>query len=175
MNQLKLFDIENWKDIEGYDGVYQVSNLGKVRSVRGDKVRMIRGTLDRGGYRFVFIKHKGLSKNHKVHRLVASAFIPNNLNKPQVNHIDSDRSNNDINNLEWCTAKENMRHASRKGNEVWRQGFRRVLKKNDVIKIIMLLKLGVAGEELARMFKTTPQNISMIRSKKRWKSLQTTS
>lgn len=81
-----------------------------------DKWRKLKPVLDKGtGYYLVTLVHDGYRKNQFIHRLIASAFIPNPENKPQVNHIDGDKTNNDIKNLEWVTAKENLDHAIRIG------------------------------------------------------------
>ena len=102
---------EFWKDIEGYEGIYQVSNLGRVKRVTTG--RILKGCKDRGGYLVVSLSKNGMYKTHKIHRLVAQAFIPNQENKPDVNHIDEDKANNLYSNLEWVTAKENNNHGTR--------------------------------------------------------------
>lgn len=113
-----------WKDIEGYEGLYQVSDTGEVRGLdrktTGNRHRTIKGTvLKKGktttGYWLVVLSKDGKSKTHKVHRLVAKAFIENPLGKPNVNHIDNNPLNNNVSNLEWCTQSENVAHAYRIG------------------------------------------------------------
>lgn len=108
--------IEVWKDVVGYEGIYQVSNHSRIKSLgRYSKGRV-------GNY--VFRNEKILipdtstgycrvtfKKQHPVHRLVAIAFIPNPNNLPEVNHIDENKLNNDISNLEWVTHRENIRHS----------------------------------------------------------------
>ena len=105
---------EIWKDIEGYEGAYEVSNLGRVHSIPHRTFRGISGVdhilpqYDNGhGYMAVELWKGDKSKRCYVHRLVASAFIPNPNNYPQVNHKDEDKSNNNVSNLEWCTCSYN--------------------------------------------------------------------
>lgn len=114
--------MEIWKDIIGYEGIYQVSSLGNIRSVdrinsRGQFVkgqdRKIR--LDQYGYPKVRLSKNGKYQDLFVHRLVAIAFIPNPENKETVNHIDGDKMNWSIDNLEWLTTEENNYHAFNSG------------------------------------------------------------
>lgn len=104
---------EVWKKIPGYGGRYEVSNLGRVRSIHKStgRVFILSQSTDKKGYCFVCLRSDGASKRYRVHRLVATAFIPNHENKPQVNHKDGDKSNNRADNLEWATQSENIRHA----------------------------------------------------------------
>ena len=113
---------EIWKDIPNYDGLYQVSNLGNVKSLnryvrtcgnakRLVKEKILKATLDNTGYYVVGLYKNNIQSNYHIHRLVIEAFIPNTQNKPQVNHIDGNKLNNCLDNLEWCTASENGIHA----------------------------------------------------------------
>lgn len=96
---------EIWKPIEGYEGLYEISNLGRLRNSKG----VIRKPQSNGnGYKKVFLYRDGKGKGFFVHRLVAKAFVPNPENKPHVNHIDESRDNNVASNLEWVTQKENL-------------------------------------------------------------------
>lgn len=107
---------EIWKDIEGYEGLYQVSNLGRVKRLKGkymSKERILKPCENNTGYLQVHLCKNSKSKFYKVHRLVALAFIQNPENKQQVNHIDETKLNNVVSNLEWVTAKENNNHGTR--------------------------------------------------------------
>lgn len=96
---------EIWKDIEGYEGKYQVSNLGRVKSLLKNGVnreRIMKQQKDKDGYMRIKLRKSKTQKLYGVHRLVAFAFIPNENNLPMVNHKDEDKANNFANNLEWC-------------------------------------------------------------------------
>ena len=108
---------EEWRDIEGYKGLYQVSNMGRVKSLnynRTGRERIMKG-LDNGhGYLFVQLCKDGKAKNCRINRLVAMAFIPNPDNLPEVNHKDKIRTNNRVDNLEWCTTQYNIEYSQGK-------------------------------------------------------------
>lgn len=105
---------EIWKDIEGYEGKYEVSNLGNVRSLnyRGTGgIKLLKQGTTRG-YKLTCLYKNGKGKQYWVHRLVAIAFIPNPNNLPVVNHKDENPSNNNVNNLEWCTQEYNINYGT---------------------------------------------------------------
>ena len=118
--------MEVWKDIEEFKGLYQVSNLGQIRSI--DRIteyktgakRLTKGVVLSIGKNKLGYSQVGLSKNDKcysrrVHRLVAQAFIPNPNRYKEINHIDGNKQNNNVGNLEWCNRKQNIRHAINNG------------------------------------------------------------
>ncbi len=101
---------EEWKDIEGYEGLYQISNYGRVKSLnykRTGKERILKPTKDSNGYFTVNLRINGTTKSFKTHRLVAKAFIPNPENKSEVDHINTIRDDNRVENLRWVTREEN--------------------------------------------------------------------
>lgn len=113
-----------WKSVAGFEGLYEVNDNGEVRSVprfrsgKGGaptpvKGRTLKQSKDRYGYLKVCLRDGSKAHNVLVHRIVAEAFIPNPENKPSVNHIDENKTNNSVSNLEWATVKENNNHGSR--------------------------------------------------------------
>lgn len=115
-------DREIWKDVLGYEGQYQVSNYGRVKSLsrvtelNGGRQRkepeLIMKYTIRAGYPTLILRRSGKRKSAQIHRLVAQAFIPNPDNLQVVNHLDYDRTNNHADNLEWCSQQENVQYSS---------------------------------------------------------------
>lgn len=104
-------DKEVWKDVKGYEGLYQVSNLGRIKSVRKNMI-LSPFINTRGRYQARF-KVKGKIARPFIHRLVAEAFISNPNNLPEINHKDENKLNNNVSNLEWCTTKYNSNYGTR--------------------------------------------------------------
>lgn len=114
---------EIWKDVKDYEGLYQISNYGRVKSLartahskysdRQLKEIIMSPKTTRFGYYAVRLCKNGKKKDFLVHRLVAQAFIPNNFNLPQINHKDENRKNNNVENLEWCDASYNINYGNR--------------------------------------------------------------
>ena len=98
---------EIWKDIKGYEGLYQVSNLGRVKSFVKKGEKILAPQKNSNGYLRVILTNKAKKKRYFIHRLVAETFILNPNYYPVVNHLDCNRTNNSVNNLEWCTIKMN--------------------------------------------------------------------
>lgn len=126
---------EIWKDIKEYEGIYQVSNLGKVKRVKTNRV--LKGCKDKGGYLRVNLSKNSVTSTNTLHRLVAEAFIPNTDNKPEVNHIDEDKTNNRVDNLEWSTRKDNLNYGTRN---------KRISKTQSVPIIATNIKTGKSTE-----------------------------
>lgn len=141
---------EIWKCITGYESMYQISNFGRVKSIertcktKGGGLRPISEKIlnlpyDKDGYRTAYLSKDSNTITHKVHRLVAIAFIENKHNKPQVNHIDGNKSNNHVDNLEWVTNQENQLHAHDIGlfdhsNKTRRKSVQQLTLAGDLVK-----------------------------------------
>lgn len=140
---------EKWTTINGYDGLYEVSSFGRVRSLdqkvrythavtgeehfRNKRGRILRQTENPSGYWYVTLHKDKIVKTFSIHRLVALNMIPNPENYNQINHIDAIKSNNSVENLEWCSEKQNSAHAVK--NNLIRRGenhYRSVLSDKDV-------------------------------------------
>jgi len=176
---------EIWKTINGFEE-YEISNLGNVRSkdrihydTIGRKVLrksiLLQPIIRKGYYHVSLYKNRKL-KIYKIHRLVAENFIININNKPQVNHINGIKSDNRVENLEWCTNFENIRHAI--DNNLIKHAFGEKhgiskLKTIDVLKIIELSKTNISVRNIAKMFGICAQTAHNIIDRKTWKHLTT--
>ena len=111
--------MEVWKDVVGYEGLYQVSNYGRLKRVfKNKKEHLLTGKKDKDGYIQVILSRNQKKKHCRLHRLVAETFIPNPNDKPVVNHKDKNVLNNTVDNLEWATVSENTKHGYETGRSV---------------------------------------------------------
>ena len=155
---------EIFKDIEGYENLYQISNQGTVKSLgngKSRKERILKPAKDKKGYLRVGLCKQGKRKMYLVHRLVTSAFIENPNNLPQVNHKDEDKTNNNVENLEWCDAKYNNNYGTR--NERSAESNTNNPKQVKQCKQVLCLETGVvypSTSELEREFGFSKGNIS---------------
>lgn len=171
---------EIWKDVVGYEGLYQVSNLGRVKSLErasgkgsGNRYRperILKQIVDKCGYLEITLCLKGIQKKFRVHRLIASAFIINIKNKSCVNHINGVKADNRVENLEWCTHSENLLHAYDLGlitTKGERNSYSK-LKESDVLEIRKRISMGEKNIDLANEFRVNPVTISDIKLRKTW-------
>ena len=139
-----MSEVETFVKIDGFEK-YEVSNLGKVRNIKSG--RILKPYLNKDGY----LKHNlygyGKQKYLLLHRIVATAFIDNPEEKPQVNHIDENKLNNDLSNLEWCTVRENLVHGTRM-KRIAEKNFKKVIQldlNDNVLNVFESIKQ--AGQE----------------------------
>lgn len=145
---------EIFKDIPGYEGRYQASNMGNIRSKRLRKPFgwIVLKATDLKGRRRVSIGSRGFRKSFLAYRLVAMAFLENPLNKKEINHIDGNMKNDVLQNIEWCTRLENSAHAVRTGLQP--KGSRcphSKIKDSDAIEIVRLRSLGLKRTHISRL------------------------
>ena len=163
---------EIWKDVKGYKGLYQVSNLGRVRSLGSDrwhKGRILKPSFDgKGNYLFVGLHKDKRVKLATIHRLVAEHFIPNPNDLPCVNHIDEDKTNNRFDNLEWCTHQYNSNYGRCKENMIKSRKSNPNYKDSLIRGQMTRNKLGCSGAE-----KPVLQFTQQGKFIKEWKSLST--
>lgn len=172
---------EIWKDIVGYGGTYQVSSLGRVRSVshvdslgRVHTGKILSPQHRTKNYLSVKLSYNNCGKSHNIHRLVAEAFIPNPNCLPQVNHKDENKENNAADNLEWCDSKYNINYGTRtdkcRGENHWCA----VLSEQDITNIrvnYIPCDKEYGGKALARKYSVSTSTISYIVRGKTWKHL----
>ncbi len=172
---------EYWLSIKGYEGLYEISNLGRVRSFRrtgGKDARILSGGISKTGYRFVILCKWGLHKHFLIHRLAAIAFIDNPYNKPFINHIDFNRQNNNINNLEWVTSLENSVYSAQHGRmKTWgrlrgEQHGRHKLTIEQVIQIkSFIFEYKFPIRLIARQYNVSEAAIYLIKRGLNWTSV----
>ena len=164
-------NVEIWKDIEGYEK-YQISNYGRVKNTNYRNkgyAKITNSNFDKNKYLLISLVIGKIIYTKKVHRLVAQAFIPNLENKETVNHINGIKTDNRVENLEWCTVKENNQHAfdnmlnNRKGVEVLSS---KLLEKH-VIQI-RSIKGEFTAREISKTFKVSMSAIERIFSRQTW-------
>ena len=166
---------EIWKDVVGYEGLYQVSNLGNAKALNFKNKRGFNAILKNDickGYHQITIYKNRKGNRFKVHRLVAFAFIPNPNNFPQINHKDGNKENNDVVNLEWCTNSHNQKHAYLLGLNKARKGADRPNAKtteSQVKDIRAEYELGILNQrQIAKKFGMNYKLIFKIVRRKSW-------
>ncbi len=180
-------DSEIWKPIKSFEGYYDISNHGRVRSL--DRLTKYKLIFERkyfggikplqiySGYYYIKLNKNGIYKNPKIHRLVAEMFIPNPQNKKMVNHLDGNKLNNHFSNLEWCTAKENVNHSIHVlGNHHGRLGSQNGRAKITEAEVIEIRRLSGVSKYytcvlLSKMFGVNSRSVSNILLNKSWKHI----
>lgn len=163
--------MELWEDIKGFEGLYQISNLGNVKSLerevkRSDnkrgfyKERILKPAKNNKGYYIIKIHKNSKPSTFKIHRLVYQAFGKENLNGFEINHLDGVKTNNNINNLERCTSKENTYHALTNGLK----GGVKLTEKD----VLFIRSSNLSNIDLAEKFSVSKSNISVIKRRGSW-------
>lgn len=168
--------METWRDLEGYEGMYQVSDQGRVKSLdriikiekKGKKVeqRLMGKVLspydNRKGYLLIDLSKNGKRQREYIHRLVAKAFINNPNELPQVNHLNNVRNNNFVNNLEWTSAQGNVDHMVKQDRHHSK------LRPDQILEIRKLIDKGVKQKDIAIKYQVAPTIISNINTGRAW-------
>lgn len=171
--------MEIWKDIEGYEGLYQVSNLGRVKSLSRlierersyySKEKLLKVVINKYNYCKVNLYKSNKIKSFTVHRLVANTFLSNPYNKPQVNHIDGDKCNNCVNNLEWTTASENTQHAIDTGLKNI-NGSKHGMAKLTEEEVLEIRTSNELQKNIAKKYNISQGVVSSIKLKKTWRHI----
>lgn len=169
------YSAEVWKDVPGWEGYYEVSSLGRVKGVNithnYHKPRILKASPDKDGYPRVAMCKNGTVKYATVHCLMAQSFMEPDPERPYVNHKDGIKTNCVLDNLEWCTIKENNQHARDTGL-VDRRGDKSnfaTFSEKEVTQVRRLISDGLSNKRISEMMGTTPFNIWSIRNGRTWK------
>lgn len=163
---------EIWKDITGYEEAYKISNYGNVYSKHVN--RILSPETNNNGYVYIRLWKNNKRKTFVIHRLVGKYFLHNPNNFPELNHIDGNKLNNKVDNLEWCDRSFNIKHSYDNNLRELPKGEingNSKLKEHEVIKILKLLNNGSSVKQLSKIYKVSWECINNIKLNKSWKHI----
>lgn len=162
--------MEIWKDIKGFEGMYQISDKGRVKSLKRGKELIMTSVNTTHGYLRVKLLKDKKEYPFTIHRLVGLAFLPIIEGKNEINHIDGNKKNNNLSNLEWCNRSENMKHADKTGLRIMLKGQKNPKAKitDEIVRIIRMERKGIFQTEIAKEFNLKQQTVSKIINHKLW-------
>ena len=176
--------LEIWKNIKGYEGLYQISNMTRIKSLRRTSLwgiqkitlpeRILKTGTNEHGYLVAYLNTDGRKKNFLVHRLLADAFLPKVIDKNFLNHKNGNKLDNRLENLEWCTISENAIHAYKTGLKLPIRGERHKLAKlsdKKVLEMRKLRELGATQVELSKMYNVSRRAVRNVLSYLSWKHI----
>jgi len=177
--------VEVWKDVKGFEGIYQVSNLGRIKSLEVKrftktnnsfstyKEKILNQSYTKDGYLKITFTVDKIKRTFLSHRLVATSFIPNPENKPEVNHINGIKDDNRDENLEWNTPVENLKHAYVNGLKMPKQGIKNGCSKLSEKEVLEIRKIGktMFKKDIAVLYNVGTSTISRVQNKTHWKHI----
>jgi len=165
---------EQWMPVKNYEGLYEVSSLGRVKALPCNKQgksplgKIMKDFSNGKNYRYLALAKDNKRKNHYVHRLVAEAFLINEEGKPHINHKNGIKDDNRLENLEWATLSENMTHAVQMG---LLSNPNAKLRKDEVVVLRKMFDAGYHRPTLAKMFNISKANVHRIGHRQMWKAI----
>ena len=175
---LDFFVMENWKEVLGYEGLYLVSSYGRIKTIEKKvkhykggfsllKEKILKSRLNRYGYERITLWKEGKMTTMSIHRLVLTSFIPNLINKPQINHINGIKTNNELKNLEWCTNKENINHAdSSLLRDIKGEKYKRSKITN--LDVLWIRESNLSNLEIREKYNISRSQVSKIKNNTAW-------
>lgn len=174
-------NLEQWKDVIGYENLYKISNIGKIKSLPktvnrgkfGTRYReeiTLKQTFTPKGYNRIILRNNNIKKNFFTHRLVAMAFIPNPLSLPQINHINGVKDDNRVENLEWCTNSHNILHAFSTGLKKPTKGTINGMSKLNEAQVLAIRNKDndMLNSDIAKLYMVNTKTIRNILNRKTW-------